>query len=173
MSSDELTSAERELLQRRARALAAPVAEQTEETLWIAEFPIGGAPHGLPLASLRAVLPLKAVTPVPLSDPHVLGVLRFEGQVISALSLSALLGGRGWRVDPEVLLIVDPGWGVLVALDSEQIPKATAVSAAAADRARGRSGDALAELELGGGRKVRLIDPRLLLDRRAGDRHAH
>ena len=85
----------------------------------------GGSPSGrlddaLPLESLRAAVPLRMVTPVPLSPPHVIGILRFQGQILTAMSLSSLLGGRGWREDPAVLLVVDPGMGGrLLALDCQ------------------------------------------------------
>ena len=77
----------------------------------------------MPLESLRAALPLRLVTPVPLSQPHVIGVLRYQGQVLAALSLASLLGGHGWRQDPAVLLVVDRGDGELCALDCEAIPR--------------------------------------------------
>jgi purine-binding chemotaxis protein CheW len=106
------------------------------------------------------------VTAVPLSPPHVIGILRFQGQIVTALSLASLLGGRGWREDPAVLLVVDPGFGHLVALDCERIPKPIAVPHALVEEARARSTGAVCELTLPGTRQVNLLDLLRLMDRR-------
>src|SRR5207244_1724402 len=109
---DEIAQDERELLDRRAARLREKPRETEEESvLWAAEFPVGEDSYALPLDTLRAAVPLKMVTPVPLSPPHVIGILRFQGQILTAMSLSSLLGGRGWREAPAVLLGVDPGLG--------------------------------------------------------------
>ena len=149
----------RELLERRAARLREETPAPEEETVfWAAEFPVGEERWALPLSALRAAVPLRTVTPVPLSPPHVVGILRFQGQVISALSLSALLGGRGWREDPAVLLVVDPGLGRLVALDCEQIPKPVALPQSLVEEARTRAHGAVIELTLPGLRALHLID---------------
>ncbi len=91
---EEITQEERELLERRAARLRdKPRAAEEESVLWAAEFPVGEDSYALPLESLRAAVPLKMVTPVPLSPPHVIGILRFQGQILTAMSLSSLLGG--------------------------------------------------------------------------------
>ena len=155
------------LLDRRAeRARARPRLEE-ETVLWMAEFPVGEEQYAIPLETLRAAVPLKMVTPVPLSPPHVIGILRFQGQIISALSLASLLGGRGWREDPAVLLVVDPGVGRLVALDCEQIPKPVGIPAGLVEEARGPSKGAVSEIVLPGLRQLNLLDLRKLMDRRA------
>jgi len=163
----------RELLERRAERLREKPRSSTEEEslLWVAEFPIGEESYALPLESLRAAVPLKMVTPVPLSPPHVIGILRFQGQILSALSLSSLLGGRGWREDPAVLLVVDPGMGGrLVAVDCERIPKPVSLPHALVEEARARSTGAVAEVTLPGLAQVNLLDLRLLMDRRAAEK---
>ncbi|MHB8875252.1 MAG: chemotaxis protein CheW [Myxococcaceae bacterium] len=162
------SAAERELLEARAARLRErlPAEAGAEALWWAAQFPIGDEQFALPLASLRAALPLRRVTAVPLSEPHVIGVLRFQGQLIPALSLSALLGGSGWKEDPKVLVVVDPGWGGLIALDCEEIPKPVALSARAVEEARAGSPGVIADIttaELSG---VRLIDLGRLLERR-------
>ena len=165
----------RELLERRAQRLREkPRASEEESVLWVAEFPIGEESYALPLESLRAAVPLKMVTPVPLSPPHVIGILRFQGQIITAMSLSSLLGGRGWREDPAVLLVVDPGLGGrLLALDCERIPKPVPLPHALVEEARARQAGAVAEVTLPGLHQVSLLDLRRLMDRRAAEnRHA-
>ncbi|MGZ6124301.1 MAG: chemotaxis protein CheW [Myxococcales bacterium] len=156
-----------ELLVRRAeRARQKPAAADEENVLWVAEFPIGEEMYAVSLDVLRAAVPLKMVTAVPLSPPHVIGILRFQGQIVTALSLASLLGGRGWREDPAVLLVVDPGFGHLLALDCERIPKPIGVPHALVEEARARSSGAICELTLPGTRQVNLLDLLRLMDRR-------
>jgi purine-binding chemotaxis protein CheW len=174
---DQVPAALRELLDRRAERLREkPRGSEEESQLWVAEFPVGEESYALPLEALRAAVPLRMVTPVPLSPPHVIGILRFQGQILTALSLSSLLGGRGWREDPAVLLVVDPGLGGrLVALDCERIPKPVPLPLALVEEARARSAGAVAEVTLtaNGLRQVNLLDLRRLMDRRTADgRHA-
>jgi chemotaxis signal transduction protein len=158
-----------ELLVHRAdRARQKPVGIDEDSFLWVAEFPVGEETYAIALDVLRAAVPLKMVTAVPLSPPHVIGILRFQGQIVTALSLASLLGGRGWREDPAVLLVVDPGFGHLVALDCERIPKPIGVPHALVEEARARSSGAVCELTLPGMRQVNLLDLLRLMDRRHG-----
>ncbi len=169
------STAERELLERRAQRVRERPQDAVEESvLWVAEFPVGEETYAIPLEMLRAAVPLKMVTPVPLSPPHVIGILRFQGQILSALSLASILGGRGWREDPAVLLVVDPGFGRLVALDCERIPKTASYPHPLVAEARARAQSAVIELTVPGMRQVNLLDLRRLMDRRnVGDvRHA-
>jgi chemotaxis signal transduction protein len=167
---EEMSDEVRRLLDRRAERLRAPAPHASEETvLWAAEFPVGEESYAVPLEALRGAVPLKMVTAVPLSPPHVVGILRFQGQVITAMSLSSLLGGRGWREDPAVLLVVDAGLGGrLVALDCERIPKPVQLPFAAVEESLSRWQSAVVEVTLPGPRQVNLIDLRKLLDRRTG-----
>jgi purine-binding chemotaxis protein CheW len=164
----------RVLLERRTERLRShpPRLDETA-VLWAGEFPVGEERYALPLDVLRAAVPLRTVTPVPLSPPHVVGILRFRGQILTALSLSSLLGGRGWREDPAVLLVVDAGTR-LVALDCEQVPKPIGLPATLVEEARARShGLASIELLLPGPRQLNLLDLRYLLAAfDVGARHA-
>ncbi len=172
---EEVTPDQRALLERRAQRLREkPRGAEEESVLWAAEFLVGEDSYALPLDALRAAVPLRMVTPVPLSPPHVIGILRFQGQILTAMSLSSLLGGRGWREDPAVLLVVDPGLGGrLLALDCERIPKPVPLPHALVEEARSRSPGAVAELTLPGMRQVNLLDLGRLMDRRAPEkRHA-
>lgn len=147
------------LLERRAARLRAPAPAPEEERLfWAAEFPLGDERWALPLSVLRAAVPLRMVTSVPLSAPHLVGILRFQGQVIPALSLSALLGGHGWREDPAVLLVVDPGLGRLVALDCETIPKPVALPHSLVQEAQDHARGPVWELVQPGLKTLRLLD---------------
>jgi len=146
------------LVQRAERVRRKPAETDEENVLWVAEFPVGEETYALPLETLRAA--------VPLSPPYVIGILRFQGQIVTALSLASLLGGRGWREDPAVLLVVDPGFGRLVALDCERIPKPTGLPHALVEEARARSTGAISEITLPGMRQVNLLDLLRLMDRR-------
>lgn len=168
---EELDDKAREILERRAERLrVAPqaLADNAVEH-HVAEFPVGEETFAIPLAAFRAVVPLRRVTPVPLARPHVVGILRFQGQIITALSMAAVLGIKGWRHDPAVLLVVDPGWGRLVAIDCEEVPRPVSIAHAAFDEARARESKAITEI-VHDGRVVHLLDLGRLLDRRSGGR---
>jgi chemotaxis signal transduction protein len=153
-----------ELLEKRAaRVREKPVEAEDEALFLVAEFPVGEETWAIPLESLRAAVPLRSVTPVPLSPPHVIGILRFQGQIVAALSLASLLGGRGWREDPAVLLVVDSGAGHLVAVDCERIPKPSGIPHALVAEARARSTGAVVEVTLPGLRQIHLLDLRRLV----------
>jgi purine-binding chemotaxis protein CheW len=174
-SPAELPAEVAELLRVRAERLRAAAAQEDEGTeVWMAEFPVGADRFALPLETLRAVLPVSAVTPVPLSPPHVVGVLRFDGHIISVLSLASLLRSPGWRQDPTVVVVVDPGWGRLAALDCEAIPRAVPMSAAVIESARAASADGSVVEIVTSGEKQRLnvIDLRRLLELRREERRA-
>lgn len=161
------------LLRRRAERLRAAPSDAAEDAslLWAAEFSLGEDTYAIALDALRAAVPLRLVTPVPLSAPHVIGILRWQGQMITAMSLAAMLDASGWRLDPAVLLVVDPGWGALTALDCEQIPKPTAYPRARVEEARATTDGPVLPLLLPGEprRRVQLIDLKRLLDRRRAE----
>lgn len=161
-----------EILARRAdRARAVPAADQAEVALPVAEFGLGAERYAIPLASLRAVLPLRLVTPVPRSPAHVIGVLRFQGQLVTALSLMALLGVKGWRQDCAVLLVLERDDGHRVAIDCEHVPRIEALSQRAVDQARARGAGAVHEVAAEGLRTVALLDVAALLARGAEAAH--
>ena len=107
-------------------------------------------------------------TPVPLARPHIVGILRFQGQIVTALSMAALLGVKGWRQDPSVLLVVDPGWGRLVAIDCEEVPRPVSIPHTAVEDARSR--DRGISEAVHDGQIIHLLDLGKLLDRRSGGR---
>lgn len=117
------------VLEARAERLRAAPGSATElARRWVAQFRAGDDLHAVPLEALVAAVPLRFVTPVPLSPPQIIGIVRHAGEVLPAYSLSALLGGRGWRQDPSILLILELG-GRRLALDCEEIPRAVALPA--------------------------------------------
>jgi len=167
---EEVDAKTRAILEQRAERLrAAPAATREGPVEWVAEFPVGEERFAIPLSVLRSVVPLRRVTPVPLSRPHVVGILRFQGQIITALSMASLLGIKGWRQDPAVLLVVDPGWGRLVAIDCEEVPRPIGLHVAAVEETRARGAKAIHEIAHAG-HIIHLIDLLRLLDRRTGAR---
>jgi chemotaxis signal transduction protein len=159
------------VLERRAARLRAPIAADAGAVEWVAELMLGDHIHALPLAALRATVPLRMVTPVPLAPPHVIGILRFHGQIITALSLASLLGATGWRSDPAVLVIVEGGGGALCAIDCEQVPKAAPMLASAIEEARIRTPGARTLEIRTADRVVHYIETARLFERRTASRH--
>jgi chemotaxis signal transduction protein len=169
-----LTDAVRSLLEARAERLRARLEMKTEEaTIAVAEFRVGTQSFAIPLLSFRAGVPLKLVTSVPLSPPDVIGIVRYHGRVITALSLASLLGVQGWRTDPTVLLIVEPSPDHLVGLDCEQIPKPSTLPLAAVEKARARSRGPISELFIPGQEPISLLDLKALLARGKGNGHGN
>jgi purine-binding chemotaxis protein CheW len=167
---EELDAVTRAVLEQRAERLRAPVQQASEGPVeWVAEFPVGEDRYAIKLSALRAAVPLRRVTPVPLSMPHVVGILRFQGSIVTALSMASLLGIKGWRHDPAVLLVVDPGWGRLVAIDCEEIPRPIGLSAAEVAEARAQGSGPVHEI-VHDGHIVHVLDLARLLDRRTGAR---
>lgn len=154
---------------RRARLearLAGAAAEA--EQLWLASFELGGTTWAFPLEALRAALPVNRVTPVPLAPRGVVGLVRYESEPVTVLSLGVLLGGRSWQRDPGTLLLVEHG-GRRLGLDCQQVPRPEVVGraqvAAAAASAEGPWSEVV-EPE----RRVRLIDLGRLLASGGGAR---
>src|SRR5256885_17119347 len=83
------------LVQRAERVRRKPAETDEENVLWVAEFPVGEETYALPLETLRAAVPLKMVTPVPLSPRHGIGILRFQGRIFTAPPLPPLLAVAG------------------------------------------------------------------------------
>jgi purine-binding chemotaxis protein CheW len=151
------------ILERRAQRIRKKREEEDtledEAAFWVAEFAVAEETYAVPLHHVHTALSLRTVTPVPLAPSHVLGILRYQGRMIVALSLVSLLGVRGWRTDPEVLVVVEVGPGRLLALDSEQIPRSTALPLLVIEAARARApGRPVVPLTTPDLRQVMLID---------------
>ncbi len=135
-----------------------------ESTLWVAEFPLGEERYAIKLETLRACVPLRRVRSVPLAPPYVIGIVQFEGRLVTALSLAGRLGVRGWRRDPAILLIVEMGAGSLIAIDAEAIPRPLALPQALLDKGvAAASAGGVGEILLDGGSPLQLVDLEQLL----------
>ena len=155
----------RDLLARRAQRIRKPQADAAGEgeLVWIAAFAIGGEQYAIPLAVLRAVLPLRAVAPVPRSSRAVVGVAQFEGAVIAVLSTASLLGVRS-EGDPGILLVVDCGDEHTVGLDCAQVPLVMTIPASCYADAAAVAGRPVAAVHVPGRDPVSVIDVARLLD---------
>lgn len=139
-----------QLLEARAIRVATPPKslEGEEETLWFASFPVGDLEVALPLEQLRAAVPLRRVSPVPLAPPEVIGIVRWSGVVITVFSLAFLLGGQGSRSDSSYLVVLERASGRLVAFDCAQIPLATTRHEREIELARARAGEGSALIDV-------------------------
>lgn len=64
---------------------------------------VGGQLFGLPIADVHDVFLVGSVTPVPLADPQVLGLINLRGRIVTAISLRRRLGmSEGGRLDMAV-----------------------------------------------------------------------
>ena len=96
-------------------------------------------------------------------------MLRHQGQVLTVLSLAALLGDLRWDADPSTLLVVDPGWGEWAVVECGQIPTASALPWPLVRDAQARSDAAVVDLTTPDRRRLHLIDLSRLLDRRVAE----
>jgi purine-binding chemotaxis protein CheW len=82
----------RRILRERARALARPLAEPSTVTnvLDLAVFVLAGARYGIEAAYVLEVAPLRELTPVPCTPPHILGVVNHRGRILPILDLRNL-----------------------------------------------------------------------------------
>jgi purine-binding chemotaxis protein CheW len=154
------TNAETVLLRTRAAELAHGTTEiePEDEGLAAAMFSVGEEIYAIPLEHLRAAIPLTAVTPIPQAPPHVIGIVRFRGQAVTALSFAAIFGVGGWRVDPGVLVVLEGPDARLIAVDCEHIPRAVTLPLAPIAVARSARTGPVVELALPDIGRVMLLD---------------
>ena len=82
-----------EILLARARALARPpVAEQSGEFLEVTVFPLAGERYALETALVREAYPLRDITTLPCTPPHVHGIISVRGQIVAVLDLERIFG---------------------------------------------------------------------------------
>jgi chemotaxis signal transduction protein len=106
---------------------------------------------------------LRLVTPVPLAPPEVVGVFRHEGEMLPVFSLASLLGVRGWRQDPAVLLVLELSQGRRVAVDCEQVPKPMAIPASVFAGAAASDSEAVT-LIIANGRPLSIVNANRLFE---------
>ncbi len=77
------------ILRTRARQLALEPQETTSNSPCVAvvEFCLASERYCIELASVREILPLKDLTPVPCTPPFVLGLINIRGQILSVIDI--------------------------------------------------------------------------------------
>lgn len=99
----------KEILQERARALAAPMAQAPTDPVGLTLFRRGGQLLGIRLAEVAAGGLLRQLSPIPGGPAWLLGALHHRGQVISLLDLPTLWGlpTAGVRDLPSFVVLTD------------------------------------------------------------------
>lgn len=69
-------------------------------------FSLGQEEYGLPLLTVKEVIAVPEVTPVPFSPPHFLGIINLRGQIISVMDLRRKFNLEGSKVGEETALII-------------------------------------------------------------------
>lgn len=91
-------------------------------------FNLGDEEFAIPLLSVREVIGVPEVTPVPQTPPYFLGIMNLRGLVISVMDLRLKMGIKGQTSDENTVIILDLGdysLGVLV----DQVNSVISVSA--------------------------------------------
>lgn len=92
----------RRILRQRASQLARPIEEPRPATeVELVAFSIGPARYGIELASVREVLPLPTLVPVPHTPAWVAGVMGYRGRVLAVVDLGQFLASPGGPQGPE------------------------------------------------------------------------
>lgn len=97
-------------------------------------FSLGKEDYGMPLLTVREVIAIPNVTPIPHSPAHFLGLMNLRGQVISVLDLRQKLGIKPSATGEASVIICDLAplcLGVVVdSINSVLAPAADAISPA-------------------------------------------
>jgi purine-binding chemotaxis protein CheW len=119
MSAD--ASDAEQILQERARALAAPqVAQDEGESIEVVEFVLSRERYGFEASRVRSVHPLRQLTVVPCTPPHVLGVVNLRGHVLAVIDIRRFFGlpQRGLADLDKVVVLTDGAMEFGVLADS-------------------------------------------------------
>ncbi len=72
-------------------------------------FNLGPEEFAIPLLSVREVLGLPEITPVPQTPPHFLGIMNLRGKVISIMDLRLKLGIKSAKTEETSVIILEIG----------------------------------------------------------------
>lgn len=64
-----------------------PVSEKSGEAARYLSFALGGEKYAIPLLSVKEVIAVPQITPLPFSPPYFLGIMNLRGQIISVIDL--------------------------------------------------------------------------------------
>jgi purine-binding chemotaxis protein CheW len=107
-----------QVLARRARALAAPRdTPQDGETIEVVEFLLSRERYAFESRWVRSVHPLRRLTVLPCTPPHVLGIVNLRGQVVAVIDIRRFFGlPRRGLADLDKVVVLGEGameFGVL------------------------------------------------------------
>ena len=90
--AEDFSDLEREILRARTRALAAPPpSAEHHEVIDVIYVSVSGERYGVEVAAVLGVAPLERITPLPHPPEHVAGLVAYQGEVLAAFYLRALL----------------------------------------------------------------------------------
>ncbi len=72
-------------------------------------FGLGQEEFGIPLLTVKEVLAIPDITPVPQTPPHFLGIINLRGNVISIMDLRAKFGIKFSTTEETTVIILDFG----------------------------------------------------------------
>jgi purine-binding chemotaxis protein CheW len=72
-------------------------------------FGLGQEEFGIPLLSVKEVLAIPEITPIPQTPPHFLGIINLRGNVISIMDLRSKFGIKTTSAEETTVVILDFG----------------------------------------------------------------
>lgn len=82
-------------------------------------FMLANEEYAMPLLSVKEVIAVPEITPVPQTPPYFLGILNLRGQVISLIDLRIKLGIKPSNTSENAVIICEvPGFSMGVVVDS-------------------------------------------------------
>jgi purine-binding chemotaxis protein CheW len=72
-------------------------------------FSLGNEEYAMPLLSVKEVIGVPDITPIPFTPPHFLGIMNLRGQVISVIDLRHKLGIKPENSSETAIIICDLG----------------------------------------------------------------
>lgn len=72
-------------------------------------FSLSAEEYAIPLHSVKEVIAMPEITPVPYTPPHFLGIMNLRGQVISVIDLRLKLGMKSEKTQETSVIICDFG----------------------------------------------------------------
>lgn len=124
--------ATQQILRTRARQLALEPPETTHYRPCVAvvEFCLASEVYCIELASVREILPLKDLTPVPCTPPFVLGLINLRGQLLSVIDIKKFfqLPEKGLTELNKVIVVSIEGFEIGLLADAVLGVKAISLS---------------------------------------------
>lgn len=166
----------RELMDARARKLAARPALALTDQLALARFELAGERYAIELAWVHEVVRLTDYAPVPGTPPWIVGLTCVRSDIVAVIDLRALFGlaAAGLTDQSRLVLIgdgeiefgflVDRALGTVELAMASVLPASAGVTASAGACVRGVTTDATIVLD----GKALLFDPRLVIDQTEG-----